>query len=62
VKGLFAGVAGVAVLAVVAVVGAPLVGEIRFSDVTTTAGIKFVHNAGKSGKKYLPETLGAGRM
>ena len=31
-----------------------------FSDVTAQAGIKFVHNAGKTGKKYLPETLGSG--
>ncbi len=29
-------------------------------DVTAQAGIKFVHNAGKAGKKYLPETLGSG--
>jgi hypothetical protein len=33
---------------------------VTFTDVTTQAGIKFVHNAGKAGKKYLPETLGAG--
>src|SRR6185437_13743460 len=33
---------------------------VTFIDVTASAGIKFVHNAGKSGKKYLPETLGAG--
>ena len=31
-----------------------------FTDVTAAAGIHFVHNAGRSGKKYLPETLGAG--
>jgi hypothetical protein len=31
-----------------------------FTDVTATAGMHFVHNAGRSGKKYLPETLGAG--
>jgi len=34
--------------------------KVQFTDVTAQAGIKFVHNAGKSGKKYLPETLGAG--
>jgi hypothetical protein len=33
---------------------------IAFTDVTAKAGIHFVHNAGRSGKKYLPETLGAG--
>jgi len=31
-----------------------------FTDVTRAAGIRFVHNSGKSGKKYLPETLGSG--
>jgi enediyne biosynthesis protein E4 len=34
--------------------------NVRFTDITAQAGIKFVHNAGKSGKKYLPETLGSG--
>src|SRR5580698_3070110 len=34
--------------------------KIQFTDVTAQAGIKFVHNAGKSGKKYLPETIGSG--
>jgi hypothetical protein len=33
---------------------------VRFADVTTAAGLKFTHNAGKSGKKYLPETMGSG--
>jgi hypothetical protein len=31
-----------------------------FSDVTATAGIRFHHNNGAFGKKYLPETLGSG--
>ena len=31
-----------------------------FTDVTAKAGIHFVHNAGRTGKKWLPETLGAG--
>jgi len=31
-----------------------------FSDVTTSAGIRFRHNAGATGHKYLPETMGAG--
>jgi hypothetical protein len=35
-------------------------GAIKFSDVAASAGIKFVHNAGKTGKKFLPETLGSG--
>src|SRR5260370_40120683 len=34
--------------------------SVRFTDVTVAAGIKFHHNAGKTGKKYLPETMGSG--
>ena len=33
---------------------------IVFTDVTAAAGIKFVHNSGRAGKKFLPETLGSG--
>ncbi|MGA2115494.1 MAG: CRTAC1 family protein [Bryobacteraceae bacterium] len=33
---------------------------IRFTDVTAAAGIHFTHNAGRSGKKWLPETMGPG--
>jgi hypothetical protein len=33
---------------------------IKFRDVTQAARIRFVHNTGAFGKKYLPETLGAG--
>lgn len=33
---------------------------IQFHDVTQVAGIKFVHNNGAFGKKYLPESLGPG--
>jgi hypothetical protein len=33
---------------------------IRFTDVTANAGIRFVHNAGRTGKKWLPETMGSG--
>src|SRR5918997_1437742 len=32
----------------------------QFTDITAAAGIKFRHNSGAFGKKYLPETLGAG--
>lgn len=35
-------------------------GPVEFADVTTEAGIRFKHNSGAFGKKYLPETLGAG--
>jgi hypothetical protein len=33
---------------------------IRFTEITQQAGIRFVHNNGAFGKKYLPETLGPG--
>jgi len=33
---------------------------IVMTDVTAQAGIKFTHNSGRAGKKYLPETLGSG--
>ena len=35
-------------------------GPIHFTDVTQKAGIRFVHNNGAFGKKFLPETLGPG--
>ena len=35
-------------------------GAIEFTDVTAQAGIRFKHNSGAFGKKYLPETIGAG--
>jgi hypothetical protein len=34
--------------------------QVRFTDVTGAAGIKFVHNSGRAGKKWLPETMGSG--
>src|SRR5712671_2492225 len=33
---------------------------LRFTDVTAAAGIRFVHNSGRAGKKWLPETMGSG--
>lgn len=33
---------------------------VQFTDVTSQAGIKFRHNNGAYGKKYLPETTGSG--
>jgi uncharacterized protein YndB with AHSA1/START domain len=39
---------------------APRPPSITFTDITAKAGIHFTHNAGRTGKKYLPETLGAG--
>ena len=31
-----------------------------FTDITTSAGLRFVHNNGASGKRYYPETMGSG--
>ncbi len=56
---VFLGAAALCILAV-AIAGTPGPVDVTFTDVTTSAGIHFVHNAGKSGKKYLPETVGAG--
>lgn len=36
------------------------VAQIKFRDITKQAGIRFVHNNGAAGKKYLPETMGPG--
>jgi uncharacterized protein YndB with AHSA1/START domain len=33
---------------------------VKFTDVTAAAGIRFTHNSGRAGKKYMPETLGSG--
>ena len=33
---------------------------VTFAEVTAPAGIKFVHNSGRAGQKYLPETMGSG--
>ncbi|MEO8678113.1 MAG: CRTAC1 family protein [Vicinamibacterales bacterium] len=35
-------------------------GPVSFTDVTSATGIHFVHNSGRAGKKWLPETLGSG--
>jgi hypothetical protein len=55
-----AGLAGVAWLAGGLVVLAQAPSGPTFSDATATAGIRFRHNSGAFGKKYLPETMGAG--
>ena len=34
--------------------------DVIFTDVTSIAGVIFEHHHGRSGKKYLPETLGSG--
>jgi hypothetical protein len=40
--------------------GAAPAPDVRFTDITSAAGIKFTHNSGRAGKKFLPETLGSG--
>src|SRR3954466_445903 len=35
-------------------------GGVTFTDVTAAAGVRFTHNSGRAGNKYLPETLGSG--
>src|SRR2546423_1800128 len=54
VKGLL-GFAGLALLAATLPVS-----SVHFTEITAAAGIRFVHHAGKAGKKYLPETVGSG--
>ena len=34
--------------------------KIGFRDITAQAGIRYTHNNGAFGKKYLPETMGPG--
>jgi hypothetical protein len=38
----------------------PWTNQVRFSDVTAPSGIRFRHNSGAFGRKYLPETMGSG--
>jgi hypothetical protein len=39
---------------------APDAAGIQFADATAAAGVRFRHTSGALGKKYLPETMGAG--
>jgi enediyne biosynthesis protein E4 len=39
---------------------APAYGQVQFHDITAQAGIRFTHNSGAFGKKWLPETMGPG--
>lgn len=38
----------------------PGTNAVTFADVTRAAGLRFRHTSGATGKKYLPETMGAG--
>src|SRR5579864_8774204 len=50
-----------AALLVLAGVAATVPSEpVHFTDVTDQAGVRFTHNSGRAGKKFLPETLGSG--
>jgi hypothetical protein len=55
-------IATIAALALIAAAPAPKAptSGVTFKDVTAASGIKFVHNSGRAGKKYMPETLGSG--
>jgi hypothetical protein len=48
------------VLAAVLVLANAAAAQIHFRDITAQAGIRFTHNNGAFGKKYLPETMGPG--
>jgi hypothetical protein len=39
---------------------APAGAGVKFTEITQSAGIRFIHNTGAFGKKWLPETLGPG--
>ena len=56
---LLAATAGISLAASVQV-KAPAPAAPSFSDVTSAAGIRFRHNSGAFGRKYLPETMGSG--
>jgi enediyne biosynthesis protein E4 len=53
-------VLAVLVVPFLGVAPAPPSAGVKLTDVTAAAGIKFTHNSGRTGKKYLPETLGSG--
>jgi len=50
--------ASIALLAAAALAAAPP--AVQFIDVAAAAGIRFTHNSGRAGKKWLPETMGSG--
>ena len=38
----------------------PAIPQVRFTDITALAGIRFEHFGGATGEKLLPETMGSG--
>ncbi len=57
-KGVIA--AALPAVAILAGFAASTPAGVEFTDVTAQAGIRFTHNSGRAGRKYLPETLGSG--
>ena len=52
--------AAVALVAALATNMGAAQGPVIFTDVSAAAGVRFTHNSGRAGKKFLPETLGSG--
>ena len=44
------------------ILSTPIPAEVQFIDATAAAGITFQHNDGRTGEKYLIETLGSGAL
>jgi hypothetical protein len=59
-SGVTLAAAALAAVTLGAAPGAVPAAGVVFTDITRAAGITFVHNSGRAGKKYLPETLGSG--
>ena len=54
---------GFSAIASAIAIAAPAPGPlVAFTDVTMQAGVRFVHNSGAFGRKYLPETMGSGAL
>jgi hypothetical protein len=49
-----------ALLALGAAVSIPAAARFQLADMTDRIGVRFVHNTGAFGRKYLPETMGSG--
>jgi hypothetical protein len=50
------------VFGVPAIAAAAIGPSVAFTDVTAQAGVRFTHNSGAFGRKYLPETMGSGAL
>ena len=56
------GCAVIAIAIVIAIAASAAGPSVAFTDATLQAGVRFVHNSGAFGRKYLPETIGAGAL